>query len=144
MNDHRGNGAVTDNRAPTGGAVRAFSIINGLVVLGVLLQAVWAGGFIGETGGADWRSMHQITAYIVVLLSLVVAILAGAALRRHRGLLVGSVVMFVLLVIQTALGDASGGESPRILVAAHIPLAMLIMALGVYLSIAGARARRSA
>jgi hypothetical protein len=36
---------------PSTGSLRAFSMLNGLVLLGVLLQGLWAGGLIGDLGG---------------------------------------------------------------------------------------------
>lgn len=135
--------AVTHQRSSTG-ALRAFSILNGLALLGVLLQGLSAGGFLGHVGGADWLGLHQITAPVVMICSLAAAVVAVAALRHHSGIAWWSAALFVLLVIQSALGAASSESGQRALLAVHIPLAMLIMGLGVYLSIAGARARRSA
>ncbi|MBO0769964.1 MAG: hypothetical protein J2P35_00745 [Actinobacteria bacterium] len=133
---------VTGQRS-SAGAGRAFSILNGLVLLGVLLQGLWAGEFIGRAAGPDWLRLHQITAVAVVILALAAAILALATQRRHRGLVAGSAGLFVLLVIQTGIGQAISDGGEQALVAVHIPLAMLIMGLGVYLSIAAARSRRS-
>jgi len=42
--------AITHHASP--GAVRAFSMLNGLVLLGILLQGVWAGGLVSDLGGA--------------------------------------------------------------------------------------------
>ncbi len=58
-------------------ALSAFSILNGLVLLGVVLQGLWAGGFIGHLDGAFWLQLHMLTAYVVVILAL-------AASPRHR------------------------------------------------------------
>jgi hypothetical protein len=43
-------------RHPSFGALHAFSMLNGLVLLGVLLQGVWGGGILGRAGGVDWAS----------------------------------------------------------------------------------------
>ncbi|MGH3492272.1 MAG: hypothetical protein ACRDRL_19470 [Sciscionella sp.] len=138
MSDH--TTTVTGNRAA---ALRAFSILNGLVLLGVLLQALWAGAFMGHLGGADWVTVHQITAYVVVILALVTALVAVSALRRSSAAIAGwSVGLLVLLIIQTGLGQAISDGHQRILTVAHVPVALLIMALGVYLSVAGAKLRR--
>lgn len=133
---------VTSRRSAAG-AVRAFSILNGLVLLGVLLQGVWAGEFIGRTDGPDWLRLHQITAVVVVILALAAAILALATQRHHRAIATGSAGLFVLLVIQTGVGQAISDGGEHALIAVHVPLAMLITGLGVYLSIAAARSRRS-
>lgn len=140
MSEHSGNGQATVHHVPAG-TVRAFSILIGLVLLGVLLQGLWAGEFMGGVGGADWRQMHQITGYVTVILSLVAAVLAMTALRRS-GVATWSVALFVLLLVQAGLGQAISDADQRVLIAAHVPVALLIMALGVYLSVAGANLRR--
>lgn len=125
-------------------AVRAFSMLNGLVLLGVLLQGLWAGEFMGDVGGADWVEVHQITGYVVVLLSLAAAIVSVVRLRgRGSGIVGMSIGLFVLLLIQVGLGQAISDGGQGVLLAAHVPVALLAMALGVYLSVAGARLRRA-
>lgn len=138
------SGTETDRNNRTAGASRAFSILNGLVLLGVLLQGLWAGGFIGRLGGAGWLQLHEVTAIVVVILALAAAVVAVVTRRHDRALTGWSAGLFALLVIQTGLGEAISEGGARTLVAVHIPLAMLIMGVGVYLSIAGARSRRSA
>jgi hypothetical protein len=106
------------------GTVRIFSILNGLTLLGVLLQAVWAGEFIGRNGRQDWVTVHEIGAFVVVVLAL------------------GALGLFVLIVVQTGLGEAITKGDANELITAHVPIAVLIFGLGVYLSGAGARLRR--
>jgi heme A synthase len=83
----------------------------------------------------------QITAFVVAILSLAEAALAVATLRGRRPAVAGwAVGLFVLLVIQTALGEImSSGNG--VLVTAHVPVALLIMGVGAYLSVAGFRLR---
>jgi hypothetical protein len=124
-------------------ALRAFSILNGLVLLSVVLQGLWAGGFIGHPAGTFWLQLHRITGYVVVILALAAAILALVTQRRHRAIAAWSAGLFVLVAIQAELGHEISHDGERSLVAVHVPVAMLIMGLGVYLSTAAARARRS-
>ena len=77
----------------------------------------------------------------MVILALAAAAVAVTRLRGERGLVTWSVALFVLLIIQSGLGAAIRSASALILI--HVSLAMLIMGLGVYLSVAGSRARRS-
>ncbi|MGH3434881.1 MAG: hypothetical protein ACRDRN_00270 [Sciscionella sp.] len=122
--------------------VAAFAILAWLTVLGVVLQAVWAGEFLGKAG-SGFVQFHQITAYVLVVLSLAAAILAGAQLRHTRpALMWPGIGLFVLMIIQTGLGQAASQDGPHALIAAHIPVAMLIMGLSVYLAIASAWLRR--
>lgn len=129
---------------PSSAAIRVFSIVNGLTLLGVLLQAVWAGEFIGRTGRAAWITVHEITGFVVVALALVTALVAIALLRRAAPALTwGAVGLFLLAFVQTGLGEAISKAGADDLIVSHVPIAMLIFGLGIYLSIAGARLRRA-
>lgn len=120
-------------------------MVNGLTLLGVLLQAVWAGAFVDQTRRSMWITVHEIGGFVVVVLSLVAALVALALLRRADPALTFSAVgLFVLIVVQTGLGEAITKSGADQLIVSHVPLAMLIFGLGVYLSIAGARLRRAA
>lgn len=139
-----GTRPVTELRPPARTrALRGFSILNRLVLLGVVLQGLWAGGFIGHLDGAFWLQLHRLTAYIVVILALAAAVLAVVSLRRHRAIAAWSAGLFVLVAIQAEVGHEISHDGERSLTAVHVPVALLIMGLGVYLSIAAARARRS-
>lgn len=130
---------------PAPAAVRTFSVVNGLTLLGVLLQALWAGAFIDQTGRETWVTVHEIGGFVVVVLSLVAALVAIVMLRRaDPALTFGAVGLFVLIVVQTGLGEAITKAGRQELIVSHVPLAMLIFGLGIYLSIAGARLRRAA
>jgi hypothetical protein len=138
-----GTRPVTDAPPPARTrALRAFSVLNGLVLLGVVLQGLWAGGFIGHLAGTFWLQLHRITAYTVVILALAAAILAVVTLRRHRAIAAWSAGLFTLVAIQAELGHEISHDGERSLIAVHVPVALLIMGLGVYLSIAAARAWR--
>jgi heme A synthase len=126
-------------------AVRLFSILNGLILLGVLMQAVWAGEFIDRAGRDAWITAHEIGAFVVVVLALASAVLASVSLRRtHSALAFGAVALLALIIAQTGLGEAITKGSADELIVLHVPIAMLIFGLGVYLSSLGARVRRSA
>ncbi|MDQ2880468.1 MAG: hypothetical protein M3Y48_04180 [Actinomycetota bacterium] len=125
------------------GAVRIFSILNGLTLLGVLLQALWAGEFVGRHGQHGWVAVHEIGAFVVVVLALATAVAAVALRRASSALAYGGLGLFVLIVVQTGLGEAITKGDANELIAAHIPIAVLIFGLGVYLSGVGARLRRS-
>lgn len=131
-------------KRPSQRAVRIFSMANGLTVLGVLLQAVWAGAFIGRSGQQLWITVHEIGGFVVVVLALAAAVLATVAVRRaHSALTVGALGMLVLIIAQTGLGEAITKGGANELIVLHVPIAMLIFGLGIYLSIAGAQLRRS-
>jgi hypothetical protein len=81
-----------------------------------------------------------MTALLVLILGLTAAVVALTTLRRHRAIVGCSVTLFALLIIQSGVGAATG-RGARTLILIHLPLAMLVMGVGVYLSIAGTRAR---
>lgn len=126
------------------GAVRMFSILNGLTLLGVLLQAVWAGEFIDRAGQEGWITVHEIGAFVVVVLALASALATVTLRRAHSALTLGALGLFLLIVVQTGLGEAITRAGATGLIVAHVPIAILIFGLGVYLSGVGARLRRSA
>jgi heme A synthase len=106
---------------------------------------VWAGEFIDQTGRGTWITVHEIGGFVVVVLALVTAVLAVAALRRASpALAFAALGQLGLIVAQTGIGEAITKAGSDQLIAVHVPLAMLIFALGTYLSIAGAQLRRSA
>ena len=112
-----------------------WSALVGLTSLGVLLQALWAGLFLRPgTDGGTWYSVHQHGAEATVTLGAVATVAAVAWLRHRRDLLVGTALLLVLLVVEYALGRAGGGS-----VAVHVPLAMVLMVLAVWLPMAARR-----
>jgi heme A synthase len=115
--------------------------LNGLTLLGMLLQAVWAGEFIDRAEKEPWLAVHEIGGFVVVVLAL--ATLGAAVLVRNSAIIAGAAGLLVLIVFQTALGEAITKAGADGLIVAHVPIAMLIFGLGVYLSSAGARLRRS-
>jgi hypothetical protein len=62
---------------------------------------------------------------------------AGVWLRQRRDLLVGTVLLFALLVLELVLGYTIEGSSGSVVV--HVPLALLIMGLAVWLPVAARR-----
>jgi hypothetical protein len=119
--------------------------VNGLTLLGVLLQAVWAGEFVDQAGRGTWITVHEIGAFVVVVLALATAVLAALTLRRtYPALVFGALGQLVLIIAQTGLGEAITRSAADELIVIHVPLAMLIFGLGIYLSIAGAQLRRAA
>ncbi len=112
----------------------AWSALIGLTSLGVLLQGLWAGLFLRPDAGGSWYSVHQHGAEATVTLALLSTVAALVWLRSRRDLLVGTVLLLVLLVVEYFLGRAGGAS-----VAVHVPLAMLLMGLAVWLPMAARR-----
>lgn len=117
-----------------------YSALVGLASLGVLLQGVWAGLFIRENAGYDsrWVAVHALDGQVTTALALAATTVAFFQLRARRDLVLGTAVLTVLLVVEVALGEAVSGS--HALQVVHIPLAMALMGLAVWLPL---RARRA-
>jgi hypothetical protein len=116
---------------------RTFATLTGVVLFGVLFQGLSAGLFMGHIDAPGWLRVHQVTAIATIVIALVTVI---AAVRHHTA--VGPATgLLILLVIQTGLGQAIAEDHRRTLVAAHVPIAVLLTALSAYLFITAARTR---
>jgi hypothetical protein len=110
-----------------------FAAVTGLASLGVLLQGLWAGLFSGGDPAhrEGWVTVHQVGGMVTGALALVAAVVALVQLRHRRDLVIGSIVFLVLVVAEIGLGQAI--DDSRRLVAVHIPVALLLMAVAVWL-----------
>jgi len=135
---------VTETMKPDRGSVThhrprsvLFSVLTGLTGLVVVLQGVWAGIFLEHDGGrkaaAGWIDVHARGADLAILLALVATIVAVWRLRSRKDLWVGSAVLLVLLLVETYIGGVIRDAGTDVLTAVHVPLAMVIMGLVVWL-----------
>lgn len=109
-----------DAPAPT--AVLALRVLATLLVAGVLLQAVFAGSFLGAVGG--WGlTAHEIGANATFAVVLVegLLVLAVSSFRRDRRLLGGLVVIAVTLTAIIGLGYVGGAA-----LVVHVPLSVVV------------------
>lgn len=114
-------------------AVRRTAVVLAvLVAAGVLLQSVFAGGFLSPVyGGAGMpgaRTWHELGANVTFGLLLVEGVLVLATpLRRRRQHLVSGLVLGVLLTVVIGLGYLGGGS-----VAVHVPLGVLAFGVALW------------
>ena len=87
----------------------AFSALTGLTGLAVLLQGVWAGIFLGD-GPAGWTDVHAVGGAVSVLLA-------------------------VLVIAEYGAGMLIADDGRRGLMAVHVPLAMAVLGLLVWLPV---------
>jgi len=121
-----------------------FAALIGLTTLAILLQAVFAGEFVDRSHTGGWLSAHNANAVVVIALAVITAIYAVVALRNTaRALVIGSIVLAVLVIVQTVIGHAITDDNDNGLLVIHIPLAMLVFGLAIWLS-AKARSLRKA
>lgn len=126
------------------GAVKLYNAVLGVTTLLVFLQGVTAGIFMAHRGSGNdgWTTVHLVMGWLAVVFALVTAVVAALGVRAASAMVAwGTVALFVLLLVETLLGvfvKSAGG-----LVAVHVPLAMAVMALVVWLSLRGAQVRRT-
>ncbi len=149
------SGAIMSRKAPgalerpSPAAVKSISAIAGVLLLGVLFQAVSSGVFVREAHKDGLINAHSGVAYLVGLLALAALVVALVMWRGRAG---GQVViaetagLFLAVVIQIGIGQQVGdlgktGTHPGLL-AVHIPLALIIFGLAGHLSSHVASVRR--
>lgn len=118
-------------------------MLAGVTTLAVFLQAISAGLFMAlrDAAGKPWVSVHDVVGYVAIVLAVATAVVAIVALRSSaRGLMWSAIVLAVLLVAQTGIGQAI--DEVRGLVAVHVPLAFVVFGLTIWLSVRGAVVRR--
>lgn len=119
------------------------SSLAGLTALGVLLQGLWAGLFLPVGEGGDyretWVDVHNWGARVTVVLALATTVAAFVRHRARRDLWIGALVLTVLIAVEGTVGAAISDGDSRAAAAIHVPLALLIMAITVWLPL---RARR--
>lgn len=135
---HTSAPARTDRtRSTTRRDHRILSVLLGVAALLVLLQGVWAGLFLGNGGDgatADgWMEVHARGADLTIVLMLGATVWAFLRLRSKRELWLGAGTLTVLLVLEAYLGGLIRDDSKDSLTAVHVPLAMAMMALLVWL-----------
>jgi len=122
-----------------------FSALTGLVALAVLLQGLWAGIFLEHDGQRDdasgWIDVHARGGEAALVLAIAAAAVALWRHRARKDLWIGSLALVVLLALESYLGGLIRDDSKDTLTAVHVPLALAIMAVSVWLPFR-ARSRR--
>lgn len=122
-----------DRRSPL------FGVLTGLTTLAVLLQGLWAGIFLEHDGKRDnasgWIDVHARGADVAILLAAAAAVVAFVTLRERKDLWGGAAVLTLLLVVESYIGGVIRDAGKDTLTAVHVPLAMLITGLAVWLPV---------
>lgn len=130
--------------APSRG-LRLFNALVGVTTLGIFLQAITAGEFVSQKDRGGWITAHNIIANGTILVALVLAIVGLVAVRGvDRVLSWSAAALFLLLVIMVLLGHLITDAQADGLIGVHVPVAFVVFALAIWLSIRGAAARRRA
>ena len=121
-----------------------FSALTGLTSLSILAQAVIAGEFVSQKHRGGWIDVHDVVADVVAALALATMIFTIVTLRKtSRPLLIGTIVLFVLVVIQIVLGHQITDNNQDWLIGIHVPLAFIIFGIAVWLPVNAAMLRRA-
>jgi hypothetical protein len=115
----------------------AFSALVGLTTLGVLLQGLWAGLFLGTDDYGTWVDVHQHAGEVTIVLALLSTVAAVVFVRHRTPVVAATAALFVLLLVEYFLGYFADDARGNLVV--HVPLAMLLMALAVYLPVMARR-----
>jgi hypothetical protein len=120
-----------------------YSALTGVAALAVLLQGLWAGLFLEHDGQRDsassWIDVHARGGEVAIVFAVLAAAWALFRLRRRKDLLYGAIVLVVLLVLEGYLGGLIRDDGKDSLTVIHIPLAMFLMAVSVWLPLRAAR-----
>jgi hypothetical protein len=121
-----------------------YAILIGLTTLGVLLQGLWAGIFLEHDNRPDkWVNVHARGAEVTIVLAVLAFVAALVWLRHRRDLVIGTAVLAVALFVEAYLGGRITDDGNDTLTAVHVPLAMAVMGLAIWLPLR-ARSGRSA
>lgn len=142
--------SLTTERRASAVAVRErhplYSALIGLCSLAVLLQGLWAGIFLEHDGkreaASSWIEVHARGADVAIALAALATVVAFVKLRQRRDLWVGSAVLTVVLVLESYIGGVIRDSSKDTLTAVHVPLAMVLTALVVWLPLRATRPPR--
>lgn len=117
----------------------------GLTALLIVLQGLWAGLFLSTDPRSDsWIHVHDLGAWATLLCSLAAAAWVTLRLRSDRPLWIGSTVLVLAVAGEAHLGGQITDNGDDGLTALHVPLAMALVALGVWLPLRAGRRVRGA
>ncbi|MCO5968224.1 hypothetical protein [Actinoallomurus soli] len=133
----------TDSQVVSSARNTAFSVLMGISALAVLLQGLWAGIFLEHDGRRDaagsWIDVHARGADVALAFAVLGTAYALWKRRARKDLWIGGLIFIVLIVVESYLGGQIRDASKDTLTAIHVPLAMAIMALAVWLPMRAAR-----
>jgi hypothetical protein len=124
---------------------RLFSVLVGVATLAIIVQAVTAGLFVDRRGSDAWVTVHGAIADVTWVTALALAIVAYRTIRAtHHRLWLGSALLFVLTLAQTGIGHLITDQGVDWLLVVHIPLALAIFGLTIWLATTVSWRRRTA
>ena len=131
------------NSSATTAPTRTFAALVGVASLAVLLQGLWAGLFMStpdtDPEKTPWLEVHSWCGKAAIGFALLATVWAFLKLRERTDLTFGALALTVLLILEAYLGGLIVDEGKDVMAAVHVPLAMALMGLAVWLPL---RARK--
>jgi len=136
---------TTDTVAPgSTRPIRVFTALTGVTSLLIFLQAVTAGEFVSQEDRDPWIEAHNIVGNATLVVALGVAVFTVVAFHAtHRVLMWATIALFVLLVAQLLMGHLITDAKQDWLIGVHVPVALLVFGLTIWLSIRAVALRRA-
>jgi ABC-type uncharacterized transport system permease subunit len=126
-------------------AARAFAPLAGATSLLILCQAVTAGRFIADEHNKIELEVHSGVGYLTVLVAIATAVVAVIAFRNTSRILVwASAALAVFTAVQLVIGKLITDAEQDGWIVVHVPLALIVFGLTIWLAFAAARDRRVA
>jgi heme A synthase len=124
-----------------------YSALVGLSAIAVLLQGLWAGLFLQHDGKRDaaqsWIEVHARGADVAIVLAAAATVYGFVKLRERKDLWLGAAALTVLLLAEAYIGGLVRDDGKDALTVVHVPLAMALMGLVVWLPFRASRDTRA-
>jgi hypothetical protein len=105
---------------------------------------LWAGIFLEHDGHRDaasnWIEVHARGGEVTLVLVAAATVVAFGWIRQRVDLWLGGAVLTALLLVDAYVGGLIRDSGKATLTAVHVPLAMAVMGLAVWLTVRGRRA----
>lgn len=128
-------------------ATRVFAILAGLSSAFILLQGLWAGLFMStpdkDPQSTPWLEVHAWGGKAAILFALLTTVWAVRSLRHRRDLVIGAAALTALLVLESYIGGLIVDAGQDVMAAVHVPLALALTALAVWLPLRARSAHRA-
>jgi hypothetical protein len=114
---------------------RAYTVLMALSSVAIVLQGLWAGLFLGSDADAHagWLEVHARGGEVALVFVVAATVIAFVRIRARRDLWLGGAVLAALLVLEAFIGGLIHDSGRETLTAVHIPLAMVIVGLAIWL-----------
>jgi hypothetical protein len=120
-----------------------FSALVGLSALAVFLQGLWAGIFLEHDGRRDaassWIDVHARGGEVALFFAVLATVYGFWKLRARKDLWGGSLVFTALLGLESFIGGLIRDDGKDAMTVVHVPLAMALMAVAVWLPLRASR-----